>query len=428
MIETIKLAKIRYAPPGSFTENALTLMTGTVIAQVIPIAVSPVLTRLYTPDIFGLFAVYSSVVSIAAVVATGRYEFAVMLPDRDEDSVNLVALSMCIALIVSLLMLIVVSFFSVSLARYLGNPQVAGLLFYVPAAVFLTGIYQALNYWSNRKKQYKRLAISRVAQSSSSSGATLGLGFFNFGGYGLVLGGILGQFMSTCVLGFQVLRDEKSKFAAVNKEQILIQAKTYIDFPKYMILAEVVCAITASMPTFMLSSLFGTAYSGYFMLTQRVIKLPLGIVGRSVGDVFKQRATQDYIKKGDCRHIYLKTLKRLFLLAVMPFLLIFFGAPFLFTLFFGEQWRHAGDYARVMSLMFFLQFLSNPLENMAYIAGKQRFELFWQIMLLFITSISFFIGYYFFKSDYVCILFFSISYAVMYLVNLLACYRFSLKK
>lgn len=75
---------IKFKPKSEFSRNVLTLMTGTTITQAIPIAISPILTRIYTPEDFGIFALYMSVVSIVSVVATGCYELAIMLPKKDE--------------------------------------------------------------------------------------------------------------------------------------------------------------------------------------------------------------------------------------------------------------------------------------------------------------------------------------------------------
>ena len=55
-------------PKGSFKANVLTFMTGTAIAQIITVAASPVLTRLFTPKAFGAFGVYLSIVSIVTAV------------------------------------------------------------------------------------------------------------------------------------------------------------------------------------------------------------------------------------------------------------------------------------------------------------------------------------------------------------------------
>ena len=97
-------------PKSEFSRNVLTLMTGTTIAQAIPIAISPILTRIYAPEDFGMFALYMSVASIISVIATGRYELAIMLPKKDEDAVNIVALSIIISFFVSFISLLIVFF------------------------------------------------------------------------------------------------------------------------------------------------------------------------------------------------------------------------------------------------------------------------------------------------------------------------------
>ena len=79
-------------PKSEFTRNVLTLMTGTTIAQAIPIAISPILTRLYTPKDFGVLALFVAITSIFGSIANGRYELAIMLPKKDEDAVNILAL------------------------------------------------------------------------------------------------------------------------------------------------------------------------------------------------------------------------------------------------------------------------------------------------------------------------------------------------
>ena len=102
MIATIKTLKRQLFPEGSFVANVLILMTGTTIAQAIPIVASPIITRIYAPDEFGTFALYMAIVSIVSVMATGKYELAVMLPEKEEDAINLVALSIFLSSFVSL--------------------------------------------------------------------------------------------------------------------------------------------------------------------------------------------------------------------------------------------------------------------------------------------------------------------------------------
>ena len=79
----------RFLPKSTYAKNVLTLMTGTGLAQAIPIAISPILTRIYTPEEFGVFALYMAIASILTVLVTGRYEMAILLPKKDPDLIFL---------------------------------------------------------------------------------------------------------------------------------------------------------------------------------------------------------------------------------------------------------------------------------------------------------------------------------------------------
>ena len=182
---------------GSFLAHTLTLMTGTTIAQGLIIASAPILTRLYSPEDFGVMGVFIALSSIIAIVACGRYENAILLPKEDEDAANVLALAILIALGISLLILLMVALFRYQIAGLLNNPKLAIWLWWVPVTVFMTGLGQACNFWSSRKKQFRRLAISRVSNSIATVGTQLGTGVITKGGpagliAGQVMGGVVG--------------------------------------------------------------------------------------------------------------------------------------------------------------------------------------------------------------------------------------------
>lgn len=169
-------------PPGSFIRNVATLMTGTTFAQALLIIIAPILTRLYTPDDFGVFALYTSILGILSVIACLRYELAIVLPEKDEDAANLLVLCLLICSVISLMALVLVALFRDSFALLLSAPKISFWLWFLPASLFLTGTFQALNYWSTRRKQFKRLAIRQITQNSVTavtqiaSGASLNAG------------------------------------------------------------------------------------------------------------------------------------------------------------------------------------------------------------------------------------------------------------
>jgi len=412
-------------PKSEFSRNVLTLMTGTTIAQAIPIAISPILTRLYTPEDFGVFALYMSIASIIAIIATGRYELAIMLPKKDEDAFNIMILSIIISFFISFISFLMVFFFNSQITALLGNPKISNWLYFIPITVLLTGIYQSFNYWLNRKKQYKRLATSKVIQSGTTASINVAMGFGGFGSGGLIIGGVLGQGVATSMLGKFMWNEDKNRLKQFKKIKMIALAKKYQKFPKLLIFAHGINIASAQMPIILLSSLFSVIFSGYYVLIKRVIGLPMSIIASSISDVFIQQASHDYVKINNCKKVYLSTLKKLLFLSLFPFIVFYFMAPDFFALIFSEKWRIAGEYAQILTPMFFLQFITSPLSKMFIIAERQDLDLYWQILLFILVIISFYVGKYFFDSIKIALTLFTISYSISYLINLFMTYKFA---
>ena len=126
----------RFKPKSEFNRNILTLMTGTTIAQAIPIAISPILTRIYTPEDFGIFAIFLAITLIIGSIANGRYELAIMIPKKDEDAINIFALGFIITTSISLLLLVLVLIFQKYFIFLLKNEEIGVWLYFFPILLF----------------------------------------------------------------------------------------------------------------------------------------------------------------------------------------------------------------------------------------------------------------------------------------------------
>ena len=406
----------RFVPKSTYARNVITLMTGTACAQALPIAVGPVLTRLYTPEDFGVVAIYMAIASILGVLVTGRYELAILIPKQDRDAINIAALSAVLSVFISGLLLLVVITFNQAIVQLLAAPELSDWLYWVPASTLLSGIYQSLNYWSNRKCQYKRLAISRTAQSGSTSLAQLAAGTAGAGTTGLVGGQLTGDALSTAVLVRLIYQEDKALIQSIQRSRIIALAKKYFNFPKYLMIAHGLNTASSQIPVMLLGTLFNSATAGFYTMTQRVMGTPMSLVAGALGDVFRQEASYAYAHYGNCKAIYTKTLKRLLIMASIPFLVFFFIAPKLFAFIYGEEWRIAGEYARILTPMFFLKFITSPISQVAVIAQRQKIDLWWQLALFSLVIITFIIGNIVKNSTHTIIMFSGI-YSLMYLIS-----------
>lgn len=414
----------RLRPRSRYASNVITLMMGTGVAQLIPIAVSPILSRLYSPAEFGSLALFVSLSCIAAVLVTGRYEFAILLPKRDRDAIHVFGLASLLSVVISGLLLVLIAIFHSLIADLLGTAERADLLYWIPASTLLIGLSQSLYYWFNRKSRYGHISLSRALQGGSASVVQVVAGFLGVGGIGLLGGQVVGQALASAMLAGGMWSEERLRIRSINAKRMAIFAKKYSRFPKFLIIAHVFNTSAAQVPSIFLNGLFSAATAGAFFLTQRVLGAPMSLVASAMGDVFRQEASHAYIHQGNCKGIYLKTFKRLVQISIIPFLILFFIAPAFFSWVFGEQWRDAGAYAQILVPMLFLQFVTSPLSSMFIIAQKQKHDLIWQIFLLALSSLAFWIGHLYSSID-VALISYSFAYSIMYAINGLMTYQFA---
>lgn len=412
-------------PKEEFNRNVLTLMTGTAIAQVIPLAITPILTRLYSPEQFGVFALFVVVTTTLSTLATGRYELAIMLPRKDTDAANITMLAIAINCIVSAVLFLIAWLFNDQISQVLGNRDISSWLYFVPAAIFLNGVYLSLNYWSNRKKLYTLMAQRRIVQSGGTAGMQLGLGLLQAGSSGLVVGSITGQALAVGITGKMVFDNAPELHKSINRRKMLAVAKRYDNCPKYLVPAHTLSAMSGQLPSLLMNTLFGLATSGFFMLAERVIGSPISLVAGAIGDVFRQQISQAFITRQNCKAEFEATFKKLVLLSTLPFIIFTLTAPYLFGLIFGDKWRVAGEYAQLMSPMFFMRFILGPLSNVAIIAQKNKYELYWQASLLVILAGAAWINHLVYADAKGFITLFTIIFCVLYLIDLIANYKFS---
>ncbi len=412
----------KLSPKSPYARNVIILMSGSGLAQVITLAVSPILTRLYSPEDFGVYALYVAIASIMTVLVTGRYELAILLPKDNRNALNVVALSMILSCIISTLLLLLILIFHSSITEFLDAPELAEWLYWIPASTLLMGCYTSLSYWSNRKAYYQRLAISRVVQTGSTSFMQLGVKNANVGAGGLIIGSLAGQFLAGAVLAHLIYLEEQKKIKALRWKRMLKMAHTYRNFPRFLIVAHGLNTVSGQIPLLLLSSLFNTATAGFYILIQRVMGAPMLLVAGAIGDVFRQEASQAYINVGSCRDIYIKTFKRLLILSVLPFMIFFLLAPTFFGWFFGESWRVAGEYAQILTPMFFLQFTISPISQVTFFAEKQKIDLAWQICFIALVLLAFLFGY-LMEDVRLLFTFFSGACCLMYVLGFMINYR-----
>ena len=401
----------KFKPKSEFSRNVLTLMTGTTIAQAIPIAISPILTRIYTPKDFGIFALYMSVASILSVVATGRYELAIMLPKKDEDAVNIVVLSILISFFVSFIALLIIFFFNAPITSLLGDPKIANWLYFIPLTVLMTGLYQSFNYWSNRKKEYRQLASSRIIKSTTISSTNLFMGFSGFGSGGLIGSTILGQGVATLFLGRLIFKDDREIFSKIKKLKVFALAKKYIDYPKKSSIGALFNTISYQAEYILFSIFFLFKDVGIYYFVNKIINIPKQFLSGSIWQSFLSHSqeTKEYVL------ISLKSKQeKVIKYSILPMLSSIFIFPQLFIIIFGENWSEATEYFIPLILAMHINFVVASF-SLFVIINRPDMEMKFNFLLAGFKVLGIYVAYKVFNNILVSIYVLSFIQIVMFI-------------
>ncbi len=386
---------------NEFKKNVLTLMTGTAIAQAVPIAISPILTRLYTPEDFGILALYISIAGLFTVIATANYEASIMLPKKNSDAAHIVILSIAIALGVSMALFFIILIFNQQITHVLQNDAIGPWLYFIPLSTLLTGLYQTLSYWSNRNKQYRQLAISRVIQSIITGSTKLSLGVSLFKHTGLITGTLLGQSTATLYLSALIIRHDHTLFRKISKARVVALARKYSNFLKYSTPGAFFQTISTNSISIIINILFNTSVVGLYYFADTIIRAPLNLIFSSLAQVFHQHAVEIYNRDPKELFSYTKSIQFKMLLFLLPFILIMaLFAPSIFEIIFGEKWRIAGEYLQYFLPLVFFNSLYAPISSLVDILGKQKFEMLWKISFFTSQVLSLYVSSLFFDFKY----------------------------
>jgi len=400
-----------------FGNEVLTLAGGTTIAQVVIALFSPVISRLYSVGQIGVYSLFNSFVNVLGKITCMRYETTIPLPREDEKAGNLFLVSTIITTFFSSILAILLGFFGPNIFRLLKVEELTPLGYLIPLAVFLQGIFLAVNYWETRKRRFKNLSKRRVTNSALTvawQGAAAALGFNNV--FNLIFGSVFGSLIANLQMLIDMLHhDIHQIFKNFSLKDLINDAKSYKEFPIYGIPAILLNSLSSNVPVFILSFFFSTSIVGYYGFGFRVLRMPMDLIGVSIYQAFLPRAAKAQ-KEGNLASIVRFTYEKLIKLSFFPFAVLAFSGGPIFSLIFGDQWRIAGEYIQVMSLYVIFWFVANPISSLFSILNKQHSLLVFNIFNFISRVVSLSIGG-LLSSDRLSILLYSISGMILYITQ-----------
>ncbi|MFQ3566949.1 MAG: oligosaccharide flippase family protein [Aggregatilineales bacterium] len=377
-------------PKGQFARSVSVLAGATALGQGIVALSSPILTRLYTPEDFGVLAVFVAVSSLLLTFNSLRYEFAIALPQSDADAAHLVLLVVLLLIGSTALLGVIFGLSGEAIAGLLNVPALAAHYGLLLICLFGAGVYQALNYWAIRQQAFTPIARTKVVQGAVQTLVQIGAGALALGVFGLLTGYTLGQISGSFALLRQMWARDRAAFRQITLRRLRELAVRYRKFPLFMSWSSLINAASLQLPALTLGILYGPSVAGWFLLGQRLVAIPMTLIGTSVAQVYLGAASHMMRENpAGLLPLYLSTARRLLILGGLPLLAVGVIGPWLFELVLGPAWRTSGEFVQVLVPMFIAQFIVSTLSQTIVVLERQNIQAIWDTLRLVSVLIGF---------------------------------------
>ncbi|MDM8101200.1 MULTISPECIES: lipopolysaccharide biosynthesis protein [Oceanobacillus] len=407
--------RIKNIASSNFLQNVVVMVTGTAGAQAIVLAFSPIITRLYGPEAFGVMGTFNAMINIIGPVAALTYPIAIVLPKSDYNAKNLIRLSLIITGTISLISLIIIFLFNEQIVNIFNLKEISSFLYLIPFVIIFAGLVQVSEQWLIRTKQFKINAKVTFWQSVIINGGKAGIGlFYPFASVLVILTFLANGLRAAMMIFFS--RRSSYKDETIEKEEKKTSkqlAKEYYDFPTYRAPEVFLNAISNGLPVLMLTSFFGVAAAGFYTIGRTILSLPSQLIGKAVGDVFYPRIAEAAKKGENVTALIKKATLALGGVCILPFSIVILFGPTLYSFVFGSDWVIAGEYARWIALWSFFGLMNRPSVRALPVLNAQRFHLIYTIIMLVTRLGALTIGYVVFSSDLVAVALFGIVGAIL---------------
>lgn len=409
---------------SNFAKNVLIMGGGTAGAQILGAVFSPIITRIYTPEEYGVLSLFVTILGLIAITASFKYEDAIPIAGNDEQAINVLGLSFLILLVYVAFSGVLFSLFGNSILSFLDAQALINYKFLIPIGVFFVGNYNILMRWGFRKKNFKAISQTKLTQSITGNVLKIVLGLFGIKPHGLLIGQIVSQGAGATTLLRPLVQKDKFLLKKINRIKVIESAKRYKNFPIFYVPDQLLNFAGLQLPVFFISFLYGTEILGLYSLANSIINLPMSLIGQSVGDVFfSEAANIGSSNPKRVKDLSLNLFKKLFVIGLVPLLVLLFFGPFLFSFVFGPEWYLSGVYARILSVLIFSRLIFTPISRVYTIYERLKEQLLVDLLRVVLIIMVFSLAHFFSLNSFLYITLNSFAVIIQYFIGFLVAQR-----
>lgn len=336
-------------------------------SQVLQVAASVFLARLYSPVDFGVFAICSAVAGIASVAVTAQYPVAIPLADTDEEARVLTWLS--VTLSIALVVLLTVVWWAVQ-SFVLPEDDPLGLgpsVWLVPILATVLAVWTALRAMQSRKGEFGLVSVATVTGTAVQVVAQFLAAALGWLVVGLTAGYTVGRAANAgSLMRGSVFGPWPGTLALVNAARRWRRMPTWMLFPALLNVASITAVAS------LIGVLYGVEIAGYFGLAMSLLAMPAALLGQAVSTVLFPQTARLERENRPVAPVLERAVTGLTTMAVPFFGAVLLLGPQIFAVVFGPEWETAGVISALLVPWLLASLVSSAISGFAVVKSQQR--------------------------------------------------------
>jgi len=395
---------------NEFVKSVVILASGSSISQFTVVLLTPLLTRLYTPEDFGVLSVYMSIVLTLSIIASLHYEEAIPLPLKETNATYLLILSFVLLVANTILVTLLLKWFKNPILQSFQTKGLEEIMLFIPFSLFGFGLFHLFEMWMIRQEDYLQITVGKVRMNLSQVFSQGGLGWFIPSASSLMAGEVLGRLIGGGGMAYISWKNLKGKHSDFSLQSLWRVAHRYIRFPLIASWSSLINGLSQHLPTLFIASYLGVKEAGWYFLAQRILALPDALIGHSVKQVYIGKSAKMLnINFDDFVNLFWNTVKKMGMLSMFIYIIIDITAPFIFPVVFGDAWGEASLFLQCLSIFFLFQLVAGPISATFILLEEQYLLALSEIIKFAVLILGIMVAYLFLESALSIVLLLSVS-------------------
>jgi O-antigen/teichoic acid export membrane protein len=355
-----------------FWINVSKLSTGSVFSQIIAIILTPFITRIFDAKDIGVLNLFNQVVGILVVISVLRLDRAIILANKSDANRLINSGFILITIFTSLILILTLPFGDFWFDQFnLKYPPY--FILTIPIAFFLQSIINLFKAGGNTFTLYGTMAKAILIQALLVQVLKIAFGInLGAGPAWLVLAELISAFVVAIYLLWALYSRANFNIELIKLNDLKTLLISQNKFIKFDVPASLLNFLSWSVASFLLAYFYDAKTVGYYALGFTMLRLPMNLLGKAIGDVFYKNSANEAGNLDKLRISSNGVVVHLFSFGLLPMAAVFFFGDVLFSFFFGKDWIPAGEYSQILSIWTFIWFISSPISNLYYVLNLQH--------------------------------------------------------